>query len=161
MLMLRMLENEDIEIVEKWLNQEYISKWFGDASDWLHEIYERNITYKYLRHFIAQDGDKPIGFCQYYNYNDLPIEHREIPQPTETYGIDYLLGDENLLGKGIGKQLVHLISQKLLEENAKAIRIIADPTIEDGNINIVSIKTLEANGFRLDKESRLYIKDIN
>lgn len=72
MLVLRRLEEEDIEIVAQWLHQEYISKWFGDASDWLHEINERNHAYRYLHHFIVQDGDARIGFCQYYDYNDLP-----------------------------------------------------------------------------------------
>lgn len=161
MLLLRILEDNDIGIIEKWLNQEYISKWFGAPNDWMHEIQERNNTYSYLHHFIAQVGDDPIGFCQYYNYNDLPVEHREMPQPTGTYGIDYLLGAENLLGKGIGKELVSLISQKVLEENDNVIRIVADPTIDEGNTNLASIKALEANGFSFNKESQLYIKDLN
>ncbi|MCC0681290.1 GNAT family N-acetyltransferase [Clostridioides sp. ES-S-0005-03] len=160
MYSLRKLEEKDIEMVKSWLYQEYIVKWFGDASDWLNEIKGRNNEYNFIHHFIVESEHKAIGFCQYYNYNQSPLEDSEIPQPNGTYGIDYLIGEKNLLGKSIGKQLVKLISDKVIEENKNVVRIVADPIIEETRTNVASIKVLEANQFCYDEKSNLYKKDI-
>lgn len=160
MYSLRKLEEKDIEMVKSWLYQEYIAKWFGDATGWLNEIKGRNDEYNFIHHFIVEAGQKAIGFCQYYNYNQSPFEDSENLQPNGTYGIDYLIGEKNLLGKGIGKKLVKLISDKVIEENKNVIRIVADPIIEETRTNVASIKVLEANQFCYDKKSNLYKKDI-
>ena len=71
-----------------------------------------------------------------------------------------MIGDEKRLGKGIGKYLVRLICDKILEENDDVVQIVADPTIEEEKTNIASIKVLEANQFYYDQKSQLYKKII-
>jgi len=162
MYILRILQDNDIALVKDWLQQDYVSMWFGDVEDWMIEIRGRNADYNFIHHFVVEDSQTcmPIGFVQYYDYSKLPQEDGDIPQPIETYGIGYMIGVRKLLGQGIGKKIVKLISEKVLEDNPKTVRIVADPTIEEAKKNEASIKVLEANAFSFDDISGLYVKNI-
>jgi hypothetical protein len=49
---LKPLMDKDIPLFDKWLDKEYINKWFGEKEDWLNEINERNGKYSFLKHFL-------------------------------------------------------------------------------------------------------------
>lgn len=155
MFVLRRLKNEDVVIVKKWLEKEYVAKWFGDESEWLYEIEHREDEFDFIKHFIVEENGVPIGFCQYYDWKKA---FKEDCEPAGTYGIDYMIGEEHLLGKGLGKKLVRLICDKVIEDQPDAIQLVADPTIEEERVNVTSIKVLETNGFRYDKETAVYKK---
>lgn len=160
MYSLRKLEDKDIELVELWLKEEHVAKWFGDSSDWIEEIYGRNKDFNFIHHFIVEGENGAVGFCQYYDYWKLPEDDLEAIEPEGTYGIDYMIGEVSLRGNGIGKHIVKMICDKVCEENKNVVQIVADPTIEEKRINIPSIKVLEANCFFYDKKSKLYRKII-
>ncbi|MCB8815240.1 hypothetical protein [Desulfosporosinus shakirovi] len=44
-LNIRKMKNVGISLFEEWLNKEHIRKWFGDPSEWLNEIYNREGQY--------------------------------------------------------------------------------------------------------------------
>lgn len=160
MYTLRKLQDADTELVQAWLNQDYIAKWFGNSSEWMVEINGRNKDFAFIKHFIIESDGQLIGFCQYYDCSELNAESSEKQAPSGVYGIDYLIGEASLLGKGIGKQIVKLICDEVLADQAHVIQITADPTIEKDNVNIASIRALKANQFCYDKESRIFRKLI-
>lgn len=151
-IILKPLTEEDIPLLDNWLDKEYIKKWFGDKEDWLHEINERHGKYSFLKHFIVYHNDRRIGYCLYgdcFYIKDLEEEghdfkalYGDIREGGNTYEIGYLIGEEEYLNKGIGKAIIHILENKLLEIGAK--EIAADPVEE----NIISIKTLLSNGFK-------------
>ncbi len=159
MVCLRKLTDEDISTVKNWIMQDYISQWFGDVSDWEEELKGRNDKYSYIKHFIAEKDGEPIGFCQYYNWNNT-VENEEEYELAGTYGIDYLIGSKELLGKGIGKEIVKIICDKVVESEVNVTQLVADPTIEVERRNIASIKILEANGFLYDEKTETYKKQL-
>ncbi|WP_142414176.1 hypothetical protein [Hathewaya massiliensis] len=53
-----------------------------------------------------------------------------------------MIGEEHLLGKGLGKKLVRLICDKVIEDQPNAIQLVADPTIKKERVNVTSIKVL-------------------
>ena len=81
--------------------------------------------YHWLTHLIVLWQGCPIGLCQYYkcedsedeDFGDLPI--------SGTYGIDYLIGEEAYIGKGLGKEMVTLLVRKVFSFPG-AQRITAD-----------------------------------
>lgn len=159
MFVLRRLENEDVVIVKKWLEKEYVAKWFGDPSEWLYEIEHRKDEFDFIKHFVVEENGVPVGFCQYYDWKKA-FEEEKYCELAGTYGIDYMIGEEHLLGKGLGKELVKLICDKVIEDQPDAIQLIADPTIEEERVNVTSIKVLEKNGFRYDEETAVYKKRL-
>ena len=60
MLELRPLNNNDIPLVEAWLNKEHVKRWYEiphmqvTIADWMYEISERNGEFKWLNYFVVQ-----------------------------------------------------------------------------------------------------------
>ena len=145
------LLDKDISLFSKWLNKEYIYKWFCPNGEehreaWLDEVKNRNDKYNYMRHFIVNCNDKEIGFCL---YMDCYFEKEYIPKhygiavdkKESVYEIGFLIGEEEYLGKHIGNIIVQKLEEKIIRIGGK--EIIADPNEK----NIISIKTLLSNGF--------------
>lgn len=150
-LYLRKMASKDIRVVEEWLNKDYIKKWFGDPRDWLNEIYNYNGEYSWIKHYIVEYNHVQIGFCQYYDTGKTGEGYAWDHEPAGTYGIDYLIGDEQYLGKGIGNRVIEELS-KVVIINEEPVQLIADPIKE----NVASIRVLENNGFKYDDATGLY-----
>lgn len=156
---LRPFTDEDLLLFEIWLNKEYIKKWYLDPEDWLMEVHHRADTYSWIHHFIVMSNDIAIGFCQYYDcydgINDEIEDWYSVSKPNHTFSIDYLIGNENYLRKGYGKEIIRLLTQKVKAEQI-AEKIIVQPDID----NIPSNKALLANGYIFDSEKNYYIKEL-
>lgn len=150
-LQLRPLEDKDISLFRGWLCKEHVGRWYTEPEEWLAEVNGRFDGYRFVTHLIADCDGKPIGFCQYYAcvhaaedwYGDVPMEG--------TYSIDYLIGEEAYLHKGLGKAIVLRLVEAIFRlKDAK--RIIVQPEEENTN----SRKTLLACGFCYDAKNQLY-----
>ncbi|MDR2938563.1 MAG: GNAT family N-acetyltransferase, partial [Prevotellaceae bacterium] len=121
---------------------------------WLNEVDQREGKYNFLKHFIVYHHDRKIGYClhadcfflKYLEENAYDVSfwnnlYAETPQENHTYEIGYLIGEEEFLNKGIGKIIVQLLEEKVVEIGGKEMS--SDPDEE----NIISIKTLLSNGF--------------
>ena len=140
-----------ILLLKEWLEKEYIKKWFQKPEDWMNEIRLRETDYAFIHHYIVLDGINPIGFCQYYKCVDADEEdYRAFPK-IGTYSIDYLIGDENYLGKGIGKKIISLLKDLVFKLSDSKL-IVVKPDKE----NIQSCKVLEKNGFNYDEVNMVY-----
>jgi RimJ/RimL family protein N-acetyltransferase len=159
-LSLRALDDTDIPLVEIWMSREHIRKWYDippvcTTEDWLAEIKGRYTEYAFITHFIAEVCGRPVGFCQFYAcadaeedwYGDIPLEG--------TYSIDYLIGEEAFLGKGMGKEMIALLAGKIFSL-ADAERIIVRPSEE----NTASCKVLRSNGFVVDPKTNVYVRTV-
>ena len=147
-IILKPLTDDDVGIFSKWLDKEYICKWFcpegnedANKEAWLNEVNNRNGKYSFIKHFIVYHNNTKIGFCQYLDCYFLQEYYGIITEKQSTYGIGFLVGEEEYLNKGIGKIIVKKLEEKIIEIGGK--EIFADPAEE----NILSIKTLLNNGF--------------
>lgn len=141
------IKDSDIKRLKGWLHKDYIQKWYNDADEWINEIKERNNTFKFLKHYIVLEKDMPLGFCQYYDCFDAKEDWYIVEIPDKVYSIDYLIGEEEFLGRGYGKKIVKTLVEKIIEA------ILVQPDKE----NIPSCKALLANGFIFDTEKNYYI----
>lgn len=158
MLSLRLLENTDMPLIEAWMNKEHIKKWYDippvcTTEDWLAEIKGRNDAFSFITHYLAMLDDIPVGFCQYYACKETDEDwYGNIPLPG-TYSIDYLIGEETYLRKGIGKAMIALLVTEIFRL-PECERIIVQPDEE----NNASCQSLISNGFVLDLGNNVYIK---
>lgn len=153
---LRKLEDSDISIFKKWLYCEHVAKWYTEPMDWLDEILNRNTKYQWIKHFIVETEGLPIGFCQYYDYALSEETWHGNMDVKDTYSIDYLIGETNYLGRGLGKSIVSNLINKIQNETA-AKKIIVQPEVE----NKASRNTLLSAGFLYDVENDVYYKKID
>lgn len=163
-IVLNPLVENDITQLESWLDKKYIKKWFGDKKDWLNEINERDGKYDFLKHFIVYHNDRRIGYCLYADCfylkeleedgHDFNALYGDVAEENHTYEIGYLIGEEEYLNKGIGKLIIQMLEEMLINIGCK--EIAADPV--EANIN--SIKALLSNGFQ-KKGDGDYRKAIN
>ena len=159
MLELRLLHDNDIPLIEIWLNKEHIKRWYEipelgiTINDWISELKEYKGEFQWITYLIVLWQDRPIGLCLYYKCVDSSDEDFGTLPLTGSYGIDYLIGEESYLGKGLGKGIVTLLVDKIFSLQG-AQRITADI---DKN-NKASKKTLLSCGFKLlDTESSRYV----
>ncbi|MFL8711731.1 GNAT family N-acetyltransferase [Clostridioides sp. GD02377] len=151
LLYIRPVYDEDVKLIENWINQEYILKWFKSSEEWIKEIKARFGEFSFIKHFIVMYDNMPIGFCQYYDcLSANEIFHPEI-LIIGTFSIDYLIGEEEYLRKGIGKAIIKLIIHKIFNET-EAERIVVKPEKE----NLASCNSLRTNNFEYDEENDLY-----
>lgn len=148
---LRPANENDFSIIERWLNKAYIKKWYGESEEWMKEIRNESCEFDWLHHYIVMYEEKPIGFCQYYDCAQTPEGFEWDQEPKGTFAIDYLIGEESYLKKGLGSIIIQNLYRLIIEQE-KVIQIIADPVPQ----NTDSIKLLERNGFVQDLTTGLY-----
>jgi RimJ/RimL family protein N-acetyltransferase len=150
MLQLRLLEDNDMLLVESWLHNDHVKKWYEiphmgvSIDDWIHEIRQRNGEFSWITYLIALWHGQPIGFCQYYKCTDSADEDFGALSLEGSYGIDYMIGEQAFIGKGLGKGMIALLADKIFSlPDAK--RITADIDME----NKASANALLSFGFTL------------
>lgn len=158
MLELRPLNDNDVSLVESWLNRQHVKRWYEipllgvTINDWMHEIEERGREFKWLTHLILMSQGRPIGLCQYYKCEDSDEDFGNLPI-AGTYGIDYLIGEEPYIGKGMGKGMIALLVDRIFSF-PDALRVTADIDKD----NKASEKALSTCGFTLfDAERSRYV----
>ncbi|MCP1109529.1 RimJ/RimL family protein N-acetyltransferase [Lachnospiraceae bacterium PF1-21] len=160
MLEFRMLEDTDQPLVEKWLNKEHVKRWYEiphmgiTINDWLYEMKERRGEFQWLTHLIATWQGQPIGLCQYYKCEDSGDEDFGTLPLEGSYGIDYLIGEEAYIGKGLGKAMITLLVDTIFSfPDARRVTADIDPK------NKASEKALLASDFVLfDQEKGRYVR---
>ena len=166
MLILRVFEDDDLLLLDKWLHKEHVKKWFEvpdlcTIEDWLHEVKNRNGEFSWLSYFVALSDGLPVGFCTYYKCADAKEDWYEGISLDGVYSIDYLIGEDEHLGRGIGKKIIKKLAEMIFShENAKKIIVQPDKS------NSASCGVLLSNGFVLDKDvygitSEEYCKSIS
>lgn len=150
-LYLRKIEEKDIALMNAWLYKPYILHWYEDPEAWIDEIKQRNDSFAFIHHFIVMGGERPVGFCQYYDCYDAGEDWYSVQIPGQTYSVDYIIGEEEYLNKGYGKRIIHLLIDRIQEET-QAKEIIVQPEEE----NLPSCKALISCGFEYNKATACY-----
>lgn len=136
---LRKLETADLPLMEKWVHNGHVAAFLGDPQEWLEEV-KANMGADWIGYFIAET-DRPVGFIQYYDPTMAPVGIWS-QAPRFSMGIDFFVGDAEILGKGIASQMVGLMKKKMRWEKLCKF-MVADPDPDDP----ASVRVLEKNGF--------------
>jgi len=153
---LRPFAGEDMERFAGWLKKEHVSCWYSPAENWLDELKHRNDAYSWIHHFIAEADGVPMGFCQYYDYALGGETWHNGTDISDTYSIDYLIGEEEFLGKKLAPKMIRALEEKIWKETS-AQKIIVQPEKE----NRISRRTLLSAGYCYDEIDDLFVKEKN
>lgn len=149
---LRNVRRQDWDMLLEWLQTDYIRKWFGSPQDWMKEIHDYSSEYSWISHFVACFRGVPIGYCRYFECGKTETGCPWEGQPEGSYGIDYLIGRRELLGRGLGNDIVAEITRRVITDCCPVLIIAA--ALQE---NVPSVRALLANGYSYDEASGLYI----
>ena len=105
------LREEDLPQMQIWLSQPHVSRWWGEPptleqvrTSYLPAIDGREPTWHYI---VLVDG-RPVGMIQWYRWSSYPdtTEDGDIGVQPHEAGVDYFIGEADLIGRGIGPEVV-------------------------------------------------------
>jgi aminoglycoside 6'-N-acetyltransferase len=147
MVELRPTQLDDLPLVEHWLGEPHVARWFlaGSSLDEELEDIRLSVTGVQPTHMlVALQDDEPIGWCQWYLCADSAEWAAEIGAAPGDVGIDYAIGDAARVGSGVGTELIAALVARVRDAHP-GCGIVADPDAH----NIASRRVLEKNGFGL------------
>jgi AacA4 family aminoglycoside N(6')-acetyltransferase len=143
------MTEQDLPLLHDWLQQPHIVEWWGGEAQrpTLAQTRERYLpsalAAERVTPYIAMQGDAPIGYAQSYVALGAGDGWWEEETDPGVRGIDQSLGRPELLGRGLGTQLVTALVERLFADAAVS-RVQTDPS----PANLRAIRCYEKAGFR-------------
>lgn len=144
---LRPLTSADFPRLVEWINAPHVARWWDGKADL------ESIKSKYdsrlsgddkTRVFVIELDTVPIGMIQCYRHDDNPDWDTAVGVP-KAAGIDYLIGEVNCTGKGVGVAAIHKIVELVFSDNLDIDFVVSVPQAD----NRRSCRVLEKAGFNL------------
>ncbi len=144
------LRSSDLPSLATWFAQPHVERWWREPSD----LVTVEQTYGRLAQgldptegFIVHFNDRPIGYVQRYLVDENPDWRETIRGAlghSDGIGIDYLIGEPEFVGRGVGRRLISQFVDASWSRYPSAAYIVVALQQD----NIASWKALEAAGFR-------------
>jgi RimJ/RimL family protein N-acetyltransferase len=145
----RRLTETDLSLMECWLAADHIVPWWGPAptslqvaAHYLPYIRHEHPTDSYL---IMVDGT-PVGYIQTFRIADWPTywpPGKPYASEPEAAGMDLLIGDDKLTGRGLGTQVIQEFVREIVFTWSDVPACYADPAAD----NLASLGAFRKAGF--------------
>lgn len=150
---LRPLEHNDFDQLVCWLNAPHVLRWWDgkiDIHGVLSKYWPRLSKDSPTRVYVIEAGVRPIGIVQCYRHSAYPDWDRAI-RIQKAAGIDYLIGDVDFTGKGIGSNAIRLISKVAFDLYSEVDVVVSAPQ----KANFASCRALEKADFKCIDQRKL------
>ena len=144
------LREEDLELVQRWLLEPHVERWWNDGSknpypdaeiaDYRDAILGNDPTYRYVAHI---DG-RPIGILQHYRIADDPEYAEALALGEDAVGVDLFIGEAELLGRGHGPAMLRQFLREVAFPFHGLDACVIGPSVK----NRAAIRAYEKLGFR-------------
>ena len=142
------MDESDLALVEAWLDHEHVARW------WIPDTTVA-ATLDRLRARVLGDDSRtrmlviivendPVGWCQWYRWEDYPEEAAAMGARPGEVGVDYAIGEPAYLGRGVGTAAIAALVAEA-RRHVGACGVLVDPDAA----NLASRAVLERNGFSL------------
>jgi AacA4 family aminoglycoside N(6')-acetyltransferase len=143
---LRLMTERDLPLLHAWLNRPHVVQWWDDEVPTLESV--RSKYAPRLRGedgvtlYIALLGETPFGFAQSYVVAGAGEGWWEDETDPGARGIDQIIGEPGLVGRGLGTRLAKALVARLFEDPA-VTKVQVDPA----TTNARAIRCYEKAGF--------------
>lgn len=148
----RPIQLSDAPLLYHWRQQPHVARWWNVApyeAQTLEEVEEElreDLELAEHESFIILVDENPVGYLQTYNAGNASGEWWP-DEDTSTAGLDFLIGEEDLTGQGLGPAIVRVVSERLFADS-EVKSIIADPNPD----NVRSVRCFEKAGFVVERQ---------
>ena len=135
MISFKPLEEEDFELLNTWINMDFVSNWY-DRRKFIFDNVEKKYRferkdYVLVDSFIVQIDSIPIGYIQKYTISDY-FDYAACMQVSFTsVGIDMFIGEKAYMYKGFGKDIVKQFIIYFIFPMPNSDQVIASPDPRD------------------------------
>ena len=144
------LGSDDLPLLAAWLARPHVARWWSEPSD-LAAVSRRygplvegtDPTEAFIVHLL----DRKIGYVQRYLIADDPDWSQALRAALDDVGdigIDYFIGEPDLIGLGVGRRMISRFADACWIRHPSADQI----TVALQQENVASWRALEAAGFR-------------
>ena len=117
MIEFRILREEDLPQLHEWLRREHVKRWWRDsrtceetAAHYLPSLRGEDPTDHYV---IILDG-REVGMIETYLVSDHPEWEAVVRQGDCVAGVDLLLGEEDVVGRGLGPEVLRVFAREVV-----------------------------------------------
>jgi aminoglycoside 6'-N-acetyltransferase len=147
---LRPITETDLPLVSRWLAEPHVAQWWRDPSDLpaVRQAYLPSINGEDPTEvFVIEVAGAAAGLIQRYLVQDDPEWDRAMAATGVVHGcaagIDYLIGETGLTGRGYGTAAISAFTAMTLRRYPQAGAIVAAPQ----QANVASWRALERAGY--------------
>jgi aminoglycoside 6'-N-acetyltransferase len=148
---IRPMTVHDLAAVGGWLREPHVARWWTPETTPEAEIrrYRRRLGGAASRTVMCmvERDDRPIGWCQWYRWDDYPEEAVAAGARPGELGADYAIGEPDQIGRGVGTAMIGAIVEEVRRHHPGAGLLVAPEAV-----NVASRRVLEKNGFSLVEE---------
>lgn len=136
MIAFRPISDADLPRLQEWLDRAHVSRWWRD---------ERAEAYRDPgEHFVIELDGAPVGMIQTYLVDDNPEWKSVVGDEPDLAGVDLLIGEEALIGRGLGPEVLAQFAREIVFARPETAAVVA--TVEEPNRR--SWRAFEKAGFR-------------
>lgn len=150
---LRPLRRDDLPRLVDWINTPHVARWWDGEADLSSVTEEYGPTLEDNSEtsvFVIEQEGRPVGIVQCYRHRDCPDWERAVGIENAA-GIDYLIGESDMLGKGVGSTAIRAITKIAFELYSEVEIVVSVPQRD----NLSSCRALEKSGFQKVVECKL------
>jgi aminoglycoside 6'-N-acetyltransferase len=112
----------DYHLMLRWRTEPHVAEWWNTDDDTEGRVVEHYRPYTEPSSAtvgcIVTTGDRAVGYVQFYRWADYADElvAMDLSPDESGYGMDILIGEPDLVGRGVGSRTVMLLCRYLFEE---------------------------------------------
>jgi aminoglycoside 6'-N-acetyltransferase len=149
-LLFRPLEKADFALFAQWLGEPHVARWWREPATVAHVAQEYgactegNLT---TRVYVVEADGRPIGIMQTFMLESYP-EYDRVFGVAKAASIDYLIGEQAYVGRGVGAQMIRAFVERVVREvYPQAVAVATSAEVENG----ASLGALRKAGFEPGK----------
>lgn len=138
------LRAEDLLLLREWLGREHVRRWWREGGQSLQHAEDALAGRERTRYFVIVLDARPVGMIETYLLRDEPEWAALIGEEADGAGVDFLIGEEDAVGRGVGPRVLEQFAGEIVFANPATNAVVA--TVEEPNRR--SWRAFEKAGFR-------------
>lgn len=138
-------EPKHIDLLASWLTEDHVARWFPHPEDDI--AWARDVP-TYGRQFVVLVDERPAGYVRWSYVSREVLDSVGFQDiPNDAADIDLLLGDANLVGRGIAAKIFEFALATMQQEGIATLAALTS-SID----NVRAHKAFQPAGFEVDRE---------